>query len=355
MDPLTHAITGAAIGYALGGHKLQRHAAAVGALAGIAPDIDHFVSSEADPLLYVEFHRYFTHSILFAVAGSFITTLPWLLVKRFRAAWRLLWLCAWGAYVSHGLLDASTTWGTQLYWPFSRARVSWDIISIVDPVFTLVFGVGLAIALVQQSRRAALSAIGFAAAYLSFGAVQHARALSAQAEFARSRGHVIERSEAMPTLGNNLVWRSLYLAQGKLYSDRIRVGWLSPAAVREGSAAPLMTSNQLTAAESAGNLQHRGFDRFAWFSDGWLARSPADASVIGDMRYSRSTEAFDPVWGIRFTNAHGRASVEWISRERDRRLGVRELWAEITGNDARFRRLAEHEIGVSSAAMRSGH
>ena len=339
MDPITHAILGAVISHAVAGRKLGRHAAALGALSGIAPDVDHFISSESDPLLYVEFHRHFTHSIAFSALGAFLPMLPWLASKHFRSQVAALWICAWPAYLSHCLLDACTTWGTQLYWPFAPTRVSWDIIAIVDPCFTLVLLVLLVIALLRHSSKFSCCALGFAFVYLSLGAIQHARAASAQRQLASARKHRIPRSEVMPTLANNIVWRSVYLANGEIHSDRIRVGWFSPSTVREGSTLPLLTTNELRTTEQIGNRIHRGFTRFAWFTDGWLARSPADETVIGDMRYSRSTEAFDPVWGIRLTNIQDRAAIEWISRERERRLNLRQLWSEICGKDQRFKTL----------------
>jgi inner membrane protein len=339
MDPLTHAIVGAAIGYALCGPKLGRHAAGLGALAGMTPDLDHFVSSDADPLLYLEYHRYFTHSILFSLGGAFLPMLPWLLRRDFRARRQTLWRCAWPAYLSHCLLDASTTCGTQLYWPFARTRVSWDLISIVDPLFTVVLAIALTLGLARQSRGAVVFAIEFALAYLGFGAVQHGRAARVQRQLAVERGHLIESAEVMPTLANNVVWRSVYLANEKIYSDRFRVGWFSRGSVRDGTALPLMTFQQLSDMEREGNRVHRGYDRFAWFAGGWLARSAVDDTIIGDMRYSRSTEAFDPIWGIRFTKINERPAVEWISRERNRSSNVRELWDEISGADERFRKV----------------
>ena len=339
MDPITHAIVGAVISHAVAGRRLGWHAAALGALAGIAPDIDHFISSENDPLLYVEFHRYFTHSIAFSFLGAFLPMLPWLMTKQFRSQLAELWLCAWPAYLSHCFLDACTTWGTQLYWPFARARVSWDIIAIVDPLFTLVLLVLLVMALIRHSQKFSWCALGFATAYLGFGTIQHTRAARAQRQLAAVRKHTMQRSEVMPTLANNIAWRSVYLANGKIYSDRIRVGWFSRSSVREGSALPLLTTNELRTTEQVGNRIHRGFTRFSWFTDGWLARSPVDETVIADMRYSRSTDAFDPVWGIRLTNIHDRAVIEWISRERDRRLNLQQLWSEISGHDQRFKTL----------------
>ncbi|HKT68929.1 MAG TPA: metal-dependent hydrolase, partial [Terriglobales bacterium] len=331
---------GATIGYVACGRRLGRHAALLGALAGITPDIDHFVSSETDPLLYVEYHRHFTHSLLFAFVGAFLPMLPWLLRKSFRAQWKTLWLCSWPAYLSHCLLDASTTWGTQLYWPFANTRVSWDIIAIVDPIFTLTILFLLLWTMLRRSGRAANIALIFAVAYLGFGAAQHMRAKGVQRKLATARGHSMLRSEVMPTLANNVVWRSVYLADGRIYSDRIRVSWFAPGTARPGLSLPLLTASELTVAEQKANRVHRGFDRFAWFSDGWIARAPGDEEVIGDMRYSRSTDAFDPVWGIRFITRDGEPAVEWVSRERGRKLGLSQLWDEISGRDQRFKPLA---------------
>ncbi len=145
----------------------------------------------------------------------------------------------------------------------------------------------------------------------------------------------------MPTLGNNLVWRSLYLHAGRIHTDRIRVGWFGGAAWKEGTSLPLVTARELTPAELARNADTRAFERFAWFSDEWLARSPGDESVIGDMRYSMSTEAFDPIWGIRFTAPPAPNAIEWVSRSRDRRIAVSELWAEVVGRHPGYRNVAD--------------
>ena len=67
-----------------------------------------------------------------------------------------------------------------------------------------------------------------------------------------------------------------------------------------------------------------------------MARSPADAGVLGDMRYSLSMEAFDPIWGIRFTEPGERAEVAWVNRPRDRRIRLGETWSEWRGLDTRF-------------------
>jgi hypothetical protein len=83
-----------------------------------------------------------------------------------------------------------------------------------------------------------------------------------------------------------------------------------------------------------------------------VARQPTDATVLGDMRYSLSSEAFDPIWGIRFTRADAPTEVEWVNRSRQRQISVSDLWAEISGRDARYLKLAE--IGTDSLESESG-
>lgn len=350
MDPITHVLLGASLGYAAFGKKLGRTAAACAGLAAFVPDADVFIRSATDPLIAIEYHRGFTHSLFFAPLGAVIVAGVWILRRRWRPQALTIWLCCLVAYVSHCLLDAATSYGTQLLWPFSNARAGWDLISIIDPIFTLVLLAGLIVALALKKIRVATAALVVAAVYLALGGVQHSRAVVTQKHLAERRGHTIERFEVMPTLANNLVWRALYVHEGNIYSDRIRVGWFSGATVVEGWSLHLVTETELTEAERTRN-QRRSFERFNWFSEGWVARKPGDASVFGDMRYSLSTEAFDPIWGIRFTATEAPTEVEWVSRSRDRRISVADLWNEISGQDACYLRLSELNLsGANSSA-----
>jgi len=340
MDPITHVLLGASLGYAAFGKKLGRTAATSAGLAAFAPDADILIRSANDPLIAIEYHRGFTHSLIFAPVGAVIVAGVWVLRRHWRPQAFTIWLCCLLAYLSHCLLDAATSYGTQLLWPFSNARAGWDLISIIDPIFTLALLAGLVLALALKRVRVATGALAIAAIYLVLGGVQHARAAAAQSQLAQRRGHTIERFEVMPTLANNLVWRALYVHDGKIYSDRIRVGWFSGVTMVEGWSLPLVTEAELNEGERARN-QRRSFERFSWFSEGWVASKPGDDSVLGDMRYSLAAEAFDPIWGIRFTAVDAPTEVEWVNRSGNRRISVADLWSEIAGRDARYLKLSD--------------
>ena len=216
--------------------------------------------------------------------------------------------------------------------------MGWDLIAIVDPTFTLILAVGVTVALRRKQWLFATVSLLLCAGYLLLGGIQHQRALEVQAQLGAERGHrTLVRHEMMPTWANLLVWRSIYEYDGRIYSDRIRAGFFSAPQVREGRSLPKISMEHLSSAERAADEHLPAFARFVHFSDGWLARSPSEPTVIGDARYSLDASAFEPIWGIRYNEAAASVPVEWVSRTRNRRLGLGDLWSEITGCHPAYR------------------
>ena len=68
MDPISQGVLGASFAQAAAKNKGKIIAAAwFGALAGMAPDLDVVIQSSSDPLVFLEFHRQFTHALIFIV------------------------------------------------------------------------------------------------------------------------------------------------------------------------------------------------------------------------------------------------------------------------------------------------
>src|SRR5690606_40795777 len=111
------------------------------------PDLDVFVSSITDTVTALEIHRGFTHSVLFSIL--FAPVFGWL-VSRYESyknvrGWS--WLFFWG-FLTHPLLDAFTTWGTQLFCPIGT-RVAFKSIFVIDPLYTVPLVVFLILAMIQ--------------------------------------------------------------------------------------------------------------------------------------------------------------------------------------------------------------
>lgn len=148
MDSLTQIVLGAAVGEAVLGKKVGNKAMLYGAIAGTIPDLDVLASNFTDTTTALAIHRGFTHSIVFSVV--FAPIFAWL-VSRYEKykdikGWSWLFFLA---FVTHPLLDAHTTWGTQLFWPLDL-RLAFKTIFVIDPLYTLPFLVFLIMAMVRK-------------------------------------------------------------------------------------------------------------------------------------------------------------------------------------------------------------
>ncbi|MEA3275673.1 MAG: metal-dependent hydrolase, partial [Pseudomonadota bacterium] len=208
-----------------------------------------------------------------------------------------LYLFAFLGYSLSGVLDACTSYGTQLFWPLSDERVAWNLIAIVDPVFTLALLAAVVVAAVKRLPRAAWAGLGFAVIYLVAGWVQQQRAEAVVRELASERGHSIERILVKPTMGNLVLWRTIYEAGDGFHVDAVRVGLASHRVYAGGSAQRVEPKRDFPRLREE-STAYGDLLRFAEFSDGFLARHPERPDVIGDLRYSMTPTGLIPLWGI---------------------------------------------------------
>ena len=138
MDPVSQAVLGASVPQAVSNKTRIAAATLFGALSGMAPDLDALIRSDTDPMVYLEYHRQFTHSLVFIPIGGLLCALVmhWLFARRWKLNFGFTYICCTLGYATHGFLDACTSYGTQLLWPFSDERFAWNTISIIDPMFT---------------------------------------------------------------------------------------------------------------------------------------------------------------------------------------------------------------------------
>ncbi|MFD2823656.1 metal-dependent hydrolase [Lacinutrix iliipiscaria] len=144
MDSITQAILGAAIGEISLGRKIGPKGAVLGALVATIPDLDVVLLPFYSAVERISIHRGFSHSILFSFIGAFLIALILSKIKWTRQiSYIRLCVFSWLVLFTHMLLDAFTTYGTQLFLPFSNYRVSFDSINIVDPLYTLPLFLGV--------------------------------------------------------------------------------------------------------------------------------------------------------------------------------------------------------------------
>ena len=75
MDQLSQGTVGAAFAQSSANKNNLLKVGLIGFLAGLAPDLDVLIQSSTDPILFLEYHRQFSHSLFFIPFGSLIVAL----------------------------------------------------------------------------------------------------------------------------------------------------------------------------------------------------------------------------------------------------------------------------------------
>jgi inner membrane protein len=300
-------------------------------------DLDVFIRSSTDPTVSWVFHRHFTHSLIFIPIGGLLAALPFLFFKKFREDKAAVILASVIGYATHAPLDLLTSYGTQLFWPFSNYRAALDWIGIIDPVYTIPLATGVYLTARSLNPRPVRIALLLTTLYLCFGGWQHYRGVEFQKRLAASRGHQMQHSRVMPAPGWLLLWRSVYIADDRLYVDGFRLPWLLEPVVFEGGSAEVTTYEKLPASVQANSEARREFEILRWFSDGLMSPISEDLQTVGDQRFTAAVESLTPLWGLQFDPTTG-APRAWQPSSRQRRDFVGMLKTLVWG-DPRYHQL----------------
>ncbi|NGZ26288.1 MAG: metal-dependent hydrolase [Magnetococcales bacterium] len=298
MDPFTHGLLGGSLAAAGSRSETLRPAAAVGFLAATLADLDTFIQSDLDPLLQLEYHRQFTHSFAFIPLGALIAILlawPW--VKRW-LSFRQGYGAALLGYGTAGLLDACTSYGTQLLWPLSDMRLAWNLVPVVEPVTSLVLLCFLLLA-VRRSRPA-FSQYGLVLflLWLTLAGWQNGRATELVMAYAQQRGDKVQDVQIKPTMGNLILWRGVYKSQGMVQSVAVRPGVWGEDRLYPGDRTSWFDASKGFPGVDANSVLGRDVVRFADLSGHFLVVHPQHGNVLGDGRYALLPHQISPLWGI---------------------------------------------------------
>jgi len=304
MDPLSQACLGASLSQSsTGDRSKQLSALIIGGLSGMVPDLDVFIRSAEDPLLFLEYHRQFTHSLFFVPFGALICTFLFYLFMKKNLSFKQIYLFSFLGFATHGLLDACTSYGTQLYWPFSNLRVAWNTVSIIDPLFTLPVLLLIFLAVIKKQALYARLSLLYVVLFMSFGLLQKQRAEEMINELAQSRGHQIEKLLAKPSFANRHVWKLMYEHDGRFYVDAVKLLWR--VQLIQGSSVQKLDIERDFPWLSSDSQQAKDIERFRWFSNDFLAVSESDENFIIDARYSFLPNRIESMWGIILNDKNG--------------------------------------------------
>jgi inner membrane protein len=212
VDSITHVALGAIVGEAIAGKSLGKRAMFLGAIAQSIPDIDFiaaFFLSPADNLLI---HRGLTHSFLF---GGCVTVVLALLCRRWYKPHNIsyfTWTLFFGTEIMiHLLLDACNAYGVGWFEPFNHLRVSWNILFVADPFYSLPLGISLIALMTLDSKKTSRRLWIFFGLIASSGYLLYAMSnkimITRQTTAALEKGHIShKRFFTTPTPLNTWLW-----------------------------------------------------------------------------------------------------------------------------------------------------
>jgi inner membrane protein len=287
MDTVTQITLGAAIGEAVLGKKIGNKAAAWGAVFGVLPDLDVLASPFVSEVQALAIHRGLSHSLFFCVVAA--PLFGWLLNRynqKVEVRWKDWSLLVFLALLTHIFIDCCTSYGTQIFQPFSNYSFSLNSIFIIDPFYTLPLAAGILTALFlhrNSVKRRWANYLGLAVSsfYLlaGMGIKVHVNSVFEQ-NFAKQQIYP-QKYMTTPAPLSIFLWTgyaedgdSLYAGLYSVFDDEREIQFHR------------IPQNESLLAPYRGQL---AVERLIWFSQGYYAAEKrSEGLIVHDLRFGRS-------------------------------------------------------------------
>lgn len=268
----------------------------LGGLIGTLPDLDIVFRKYLTNPQALGFHRGISHSIFFCTLVT--PLLAWIfsrIFRRYDVEWKQWNLFVWLGLNTHWMLDSLTTYGTQVFLPFSNYPVNIGSLFIIDPSYTLPLLVGLLWTLFASrgSRpyqpRAVRLGLALSTAYLLFSLGSKYAVLSRFESSAKAQGIPYQQLISVATPFNSILWYG--------YADTGTDVWVAESSLLDPLDRPLRWQRIPKGLEKLENFGEGEADRrLLWFSRGFYRLDIIDGQpVFIDLRFGRLKSWLQPL------------------------------------------------------------
>jgi inner membrane protein len=218
MDSVTQAALGATVAGAIAGKRCNAKVLLAGAALGTLPDLD-VVLDYGDAVQNTIKHRGFSHSLLTLPPLAFL--ISWLYCVRYSDSfWTLarVFFLTVSVLVTHTLLDAMTTYGTQLIWPF-EGYFELRNVFIIDPLYTLplLFAIGVALIFKHKGGRWCQGVVLLSTLYLGWGYASQQVIADRVEQNLAAQNLPNQQVLITPTAFNTFLWRVVVMDDGQYW------------------------------------------------------------------------------------------------------------------------------------------
>jgi inner membrane protein len=258
----------------------------LGAVAQSIPDIDFIAAFWMDTTSNLLAHRGFTHSFLFGFLVTFFLAVVSEYWHRKHDIPLRQWMLFFGIELSiHLLLDACNTYGVGWFEPFSHYRVSFNLLFVADPFFSVwLFIAFIALLLLKKGdrrrrkwRTAAMALSSLYLAYCIFNKVQMDATVK---NMLFKKNIVYQQYLTTPTPLNNWLW---YVAAGD--SNGFYIGYRSVFDYKKNINLHYFPRKAYLL---KGVADHEALQRLIRFSQGfYTVEKWKDTLVFNDLRFQQ--------------------------------------------------------------------
>lgn len=332
MDSFTQILLGIATAEVIAGRQLKNKTFLYGAVLGTIPDLDVVVGMFMNPVSGVAIHRGLSHSLFFFI---FLAPILGWIIARIEygkiSLKRAVFLAFFGLF-THVLLDAFTSWGTQILWPLPE-RFALKTIFVIDPLYT----VPLLIALIFVFRaknntvrqKYVVRGILISSCYLLISCGLKLFALNKFENALQNQQISYTKIIVKPTAFNTILWNAnVKTDDGYLLGD---YSLLDTKQINF----TFYKSNQQ--AENKINADSK-FKQLVCISEGWYIVSRQNQNIyFNDLRFGLLTEHPQiPQFAFSYAFIQNPDSsfkvIEVPKEKRDGKLLMKRLWTRLQGN-----------------------
>ncbi|MGQ9636283.1 MAG: metal-dependent hydrolase [Thermodesulfobacteriota bacterium] len=217
MDTLTHTLTGAVIAKAINDERIGHWGTLTGLAMGVFPDTD-FVLGLFNYQFYLQYHRDFTHSLILIPFYSFFFSWVFTKISKRPHFWSFFKISLL-VLISHVLLDLLTSYDTMVFSPFFEKRFSWDLVFIIDLIFSGIIIIPWVVSLFlkRESPWICRGILMTLMIYILFCWVQHEKAMRIAGDFSKKLGKGVVQIAALPQPASPFRWSIYVETQDKVY------------------------------------------------------------------------------------------------------------------------------------------
>ncbi len=243
--------------------------------------------------------------------------------------------------VTHPLLDSCTTYGTQLFEPFSSIRVAWNVISVVDPLYTVPFLTFLIVASRQKRgsftrKKYNWAGIIISSIYMVFSSFLMFKAQNVLDHTAKNKNLQVVNRVVGPTILNSILWNGCIETDSFFYTGLYSFFDDEPFY----ELTPIPKNHHLI----KDHWEDEQVKILRWFSNGFFSVYPIDDKILrlGDLRFGAVNAKGDGppnfifYFDMQLQNGELRA-IHVQQGPKDRKAGFSALFRRLSGEkDANF-------------------